>query len=114
MTAGVITSGMAPSDAIDPPATVAECWAAGFAFGQARAEVARVSFEQDLTEQLAVLTRILTFSELDQEQALAAFDQAAWAGWEGTAEDKPSKPVSKWTKLFHRSSGNGEEPPRDT
>ena len=114
MTAGVITSGMAPSDAFDPPATIAECQAAGFAFGQARAEVARVSFEQDLTEQLAVLTRVLTFSELDQEQALAAFDQAAWAGWEGVAEDKPSKPVSKWTNIFHRSSGNGEEPPRDT
>jgi hypothetical protein len=112
MTAGVITSGMAPSDAFDPPATIAECQAAGLAFGQARAEVARVSFEQDLTEQLAVLTRVLTFSELDQEQALAAFDQAAWAGWEGVAEDKPSKPTPKWTRLFHRPFGDGEEPPR--
>src|SRR6202044_1422331 len=102
MAAGVITSGMVPSDAFDPPATIAECQAAGHAFGQARAEVARVSFEQDLTEQLAVLTRALTFSELDQDQALAAFDQAAWAGWEGVAGDRPSKSVSKWTKLFHR------------
>ena len=112
MTAGVITSGMVSSDAFAPPTTIAECQAAGLAFGQARAEVARVSFEQDLTEQLAVLTRVLIFSEFDQEQALAAFDQAAWAGWEGVAEDKPSKPASKWTRLFHRPFGDSEEPPR--
>jgi hypothetical protein len=105
---------MARSDAFDPPATIAECQAAGLAFGQARTEVARVSFEQDLTGQLAVLTKALTFSELDQEQALAAFDQAAWAGWEGVPEDKPSKPAHKWMRLFHWSSEDDEPPPRGT
>ncbi len=59
---------------------------------QARAEVARVSFEQDLTEQLAVLTRALTFSELDQDQALAAFDQAAGRGGKASTRTSRARP----------------------
>jgi hypothetical protein len=71
---------MAPSDAFDPPATIAECEAAKFAFGHARAEVGRVSFETGSDGTARDPDQGRTFSELDQEQALAGFDQAAWAG----------------------------------
>jgi hypothetical protein len=73
--------------AFDPPISLETCRSSGEAFGQARAGLARESFEVELTVQLVTLQDALRSTELDHEQALATFDHAAWSAWERLEED---------------------------
>jgi hypothetical protein len=95
---------MAASVAFDPPVTIEQCQSAGFFFGKARVELPRVLFERELTEQLTALANAIRLSELDQERAMAAFDQAAWDGWEGVSDETLSKPHRRWTRVFRGSA----------
>ncbi len=77
--------GIEPGDAtrgliFDPPVTVEECRLAGRRFGSAWSKASRVSFEQALVARLTALDEALR--EHGIEEAVAAFDQAAWGGWE--------------------------------
>ena len=76
----------------DPPVSIAECPSAGRQLGEAWGTRSRVEFEQALIERLVAIDDLAPLSS-DAEEALAAFDQAAWQAWEaaqrahGTASD---------------------------
>ena len=42
----------------------------------------RMAFEQELVAQLGALDEALRAADIDRDQALAAFDTAAWSAWE--------------------------------
>jgi hypothetical protein len=50
----------------------------------------RAIFEQELVTQLAALVEVLKAADIDLDQALAAFDTAAWSAWE--APKAPTAP----------------------
>jgi hypothetical protein len=84
----------------DPPVTVEECRLAGRRFGSAWSKTARVSFEQALVARLIALDEALR--EQDHEEAIVAFDQAAWSGWEaGRLSENEGRELS------------GEDPPTE-
>ncbi len=67
---------------IDPPETIEASRLAGRWFGSAWGQASRVAFEDALVAQLLILSEALATGEWDAEEAVAAFDQAAWSGWE--------------------------------
>lgn len=73
---------MGASVVFDPPVTVEECRLAGRKFGGACKIATRTAFEQVLVVQLLALEDAFSGMDLDTQEALAAFDQAAWTGWE--------------------------------
>jgi hypothetical protein len=67
---------------VDPPKTVEECLLSGWLFGCATTTMPCVAFEQTLVASLQALEEELLLTDLDAEETLAAFDHAAWTGWE--------------------------------
>jgi hypothetical protein len=66
----------------DPPLTIEECGFAGYRFGRAFVGEPRAAFEQALARRVAALNDALATSGLDPDEALGAFEQAAWGAWE--------------------------------
>jgi hypothetical protein len=77
-----ILAAMSPPLTFNPPITIDLCETAGQEFGNARIGVERVVFERELVTQLAALDEALRAADIDRDQALAAFDTAAWGAWE--------------------------------
>jgi hypothetical protein len=73
----------------EPPVTIEECRSAGRALGSAWGSRPRVAFEQALIERLTVLVDAFAPAGLDADEALAAFDQSAWAAWEAAQSPTP-------------------------
>ncbi|MCB8883898.1 hypothetical protein ACELLULO517_26870 [Acidisoma cellulosilytica] len=80
----------------DPPVTVEEWRLAGRQFGGVWAGTPRIAFEEDLVARLAGLVDALRTSVEDMDEAIAAFDQAAWTAWEAGAkgDDQDAQGVS--------------------
>jgi hypothetical protein len=76
-----------PSLIFDPPVTIEECTAAGRQFGETWANRPRAEFEEALIQRLAAIDELAPLSS-DAEEAMAAFDQAAWHTWEALQPDE--------------------------
>ncbi len=68
--------------AFQPPGRIEACRSAGRRFGLSWAEHPRLDFEDALSARLAKLSDALDAAGIDIDEALAAFDQAAWEIWE--------------------------------
>jgi hypothetical protein len=96
----------------NPPITIDLCETAGREFGRARFEMQRALFEQELVAQLVALDEALRTADIDRDQALAAFDKAAWGAWEEppapeAAFQEQSRPVSspwRWALPWNRET----------
>jgi hypothetical protein len=106
---------MSPTLTFNPPITIDLCEAAGREFGSTRSEMARVLFEQELVAQLEALDEALRAADIDRDEALAAFDKAAWSAWEAlpapeAAFQEQSRPVSsprRWALPWGRGASSG-------
>jgi hypothetical protein len=103
---------MFPPLTFDSPITIDLCETAGRELGNTRSEMARVVFERELVAQLVVLDEALRTADIDRDQALAAFDKAAWAAWEmpEAAFQEQSRPVSslrRWALPWSRGTPSG-------
>ena len=65
-----------------PPATIEACRTLGRRFGLSWAEQPRPDFEEALSARLLERHDALDTAEIDIDEALAAFDQAAWEIWD--------------------------------
>jgi hypothetical protein len=86
----------------NPPITIDLCETAGQEFGHARIEMERMVFELELVAQLVALDEALKAADIDRDQALAAFDTAAWSAWEA-----PGAPPASEATFQERSSPLG-------
>jgi hypothetical protein len=86
----------------DPPISIDLCETAGREFGHARIGMERMVFEQELVAQLGALDEALRAAHIDRDQALAAFDTAAWGAWEA-----PEAPPAREATFQERSSPLG-------
>ena len=68
--------------AFHPPRTIADCRAVGRRFGLLWAEQPRLDFEKALSARLAEFYEAMGTAEIDIDEAVAAFDQAAWEIWD--------------------------------
>lgn len=71
-----------PLIASPPPATIDALRMEGHAFGQDWRGRARTKFEEALVKRLGSLTEDISARALDTDEAVAAFDVAAWDAWE--------------------------------
>lgn len=85
---------MTPSLSPSPPLSIDDCRQAGEAFGQTMRGRSRQAFETALMQRLEVFVAGLAETGLDEEDAIAAFDVAAWDTWEavlgGTGPAEPA------------------------
>lgn len=81
---------MTPSLSPSLPRTAGECRLAGETFGREMRGRPRTKFETALVKQLAVLELQAAEAALDPEEALAAFDTAAWEAWEAAVSSLPA------------------------
>ena len=89
-----------PSVVFEPPVTIAECRAAGRQFGETWANRPRGEFEGALVERLAAIDELaLAPLSSDAEEAMAAFDQAAWGAWEAL---QPEETTASRQQRLHR------------
>jgi hypothetical protein len=92
-----------PSLIFDPPVTIEECTTAGWQFGKTWANRPRAEFEEALIQRLAAIDELAPLSS-DAEEAMAAFDQAAWSAWEalqpeenpGSGQQRPRRRKIAW------------------
>lgn len=111
---------MTPSIAPPGPVTVDDLRAEGTAFGRSWRGRPRSRFEESLVKRLNALSEALAAQALDEDEAIAAFDTAAWDTWEasvtssspavgsqglGSAALAPSPPPTP------TPSGRGKTPP---
>ncbi|HTI01507.1 MAG TPA: hypothetical protein VL752_11225 [Acidisoma sp.] len=73
---------MTPSLSSSPPETIEDCRTAGETLGQEMRGRSRTKFETVLTQRLDRMAEQIAGSALDAEEAIAAFDVAAWDAWE--------------------------------
>jgi len=69
-----------PSLIFEPPVTIEECQSAGRQFGEAWVHRPRAEFEDALVGRLAAIDELAPLSSV-AEEAMAAFDRAAWGAW---------------------------------
>jgi hypothetical protein len=73
--------------------------------------MAGVLFEQELVAQLVALDEALRTADIDRDQALAAFDKAAWGAWEApeaVVQQQP-QPISsprRWALPWGRGASS--------
>jgi hypothetical protein len=70
----------------DPPVTVEECRLAGRQFWGSQVGLPRVAFERVLVDRLVSLGEVLAVNGEGYDEAIAAFDQAAWTAWEARSK----------------------------
>lgn len=73
---------MTPSLSSPPPETIEDCRNAGESFGREMRGRPRTKFETGLMRRLDAIAEQVAGSALDEEEAIAAFDVAAWDSWE--------------------------------
>jgi hypothetical protein len=73
---------MTPSQSSTPPETIEDCRVAGETLGREMRGRPRVKFETVLMQRLDGMAEQIASSTLDAEEAIAAFDSAAWDTWE--------------------------------
>jgi hypothetical protein len=78
-----------PSLMFEPPVTIEECRAVGTQLGEAWGDCPRLEFEEVLIGRMTAIGDAVTASGLDVDEAVAAFDQAAWAAWEAAQSEDP-------------------------
>ena len=67
---------------LDLPTTIRACRQAGLKFGAKSGTLPRTQFETALLSRLVALADVLPMTDLDLDEAIAAFDQSAWFAWE--------------------------------
>lgn len=82
-----------PGSSSSPPETIAEWRSAGEAFGREMRGRPRTKFETILMQRLNAMAEDIAGSALDSDEAISAFDVAAWDAWEavltGAAVNEP-------------------------
>jgi hypothetical protein len=90
---------MTPSHSASPPETVEDCRVAGETLGREMRGRPRVKFETVLMQRLDGIVEQIAASTLDAEEAIAAFDVAAWDTWEavltGTTVPEPKSEAGR-------------------
>jgi len=95
---------MTPSLSPSPPLSIADCRAAGESFGRDMRGRSRQKFEAALMHWIDMLTAALADTALDEDEAVAAFDVAAWDAWEAMLVGTPA--ITQETESG-RSQGRG-------
>lgn len=81
---------MTPSLSSSPPLSIEDCRQAGDDFGQGMRGRSRQKFEAALMHQLDMLVAALAETALNEDEAVAAFDVAAWDAWEAVLVGTPA------------------------
>lgn len=82
-----------PLIASPSPATIDALQTEGRAFGQDWRGRARTKFEEALVKRLGSLAEDIAARALDTDEAVAAFDVAAWDAWEAPVSSAPGARV---------------------